>query len=138
MANKSGRPIGDNMNIYYIKGINLVILTETEYNTLIKKYGTKIINKALMILDDWLKKSPIGKKYQVGKAITNRIGSTLIKEGAKKGAKTAAKNALGILRLRERELRSYSFPQCALRMTKKIHSLNDVIIFGFDSFCKLL
>ena len=64
MANKSGRPIGDNMNIYYIKGINLVILTETEYNTLIKKYGTKIINKALMILDDWLKKSPIGKKYQ--------------------------------------------------------------------------
>ena len=62
---KGGRP---NKNSYVssftIPGINTVILTEHQYNTLIERYGCKLINIAIQILERWLKSSPVGCKYR--------------------------------------------------------------------------
>ena len=62
---KGGRPSSEN----YVKVISVpeagaVILTEGQYNTLINKYGSALIQKALEILDKWLNSSPIAIKYK--------------------------------------------------------------------------
>ena len=60
---KGGRPKGDVNNFLRFPDIKLVIITETQYQKLIKKYGQLVIKKAISILDDWLKSSPVGHKY---------------------------------------------------------------------------
>ena len=56
-----GRPEQDS-NIYIeLPDTSLVILTPTQYGSLIEKYGYKLLQKALTIFDDWLKAG--GKKY---------------------------------------------------------------------------
>ncbi len=61
---KGGRP-KYNANIRAsIPEIELVILTPAQYSSLIQKYGYKLLNKALNILEYWLKSSPEGEKYR--------------------------------------------------------------------------
>ena len=62
---KGGRPDGSKyVATFVIPDINLVILTEHQYNVLVKRYGLMLIKKALLILDEWLKTSPIGCRYK--------------------------------------------------------------------------
>lgn len=64
---KGGRPKQDSKIRIELPGIDLVILTPTQYNSLIEKYGYELIRKALQILDSWLKSgSKISGQY-VGK-----------------------------------------------------------------------
>ena len=44
--------------------IDFVILTPTQYGSLIEKYGYELLRKALLILEEWLKSSPEGEKYR--------------------------------------------------------------------------
>ena len=60
---RGGRPTSSSITAIHIPGINTVILTESQYNTLIEKYGVIILNKALQIFDKWLATSPYGEKY---------------------------------------------------------------------------
>jgi len=66
-GNKGGRP-KQNTNIYLkIPQIKLVNLTSNQYDILLKKYGEKILNKAIAVLDEWLNSgSPHAEKY-IGK-----------------------------------------------------------------------
>lgn len=62
---KGGRPNKSSyITAFTIPGINTVILTENQYNTLIERYGAKLINTALNILEHWLISSPVGHKYK--------------------------------------------------------------------------
>ena len=61
---KGGRPKGNNKNPFELPEFSFVILTENEYKTLLEKYGYKLINKALCILENWLESSPEGWKYR--------------------------------------------------------------------------
>ena len=64
---KGGRPKQDSKIRIELPDIDLVILTPTQYNSLVEKYGYEILRKALLILDDWLKTgSKYSKKY-IGK-----------------------------------------------------------------------
>ena len=51
---KGGRPKQDSNIRIEIPDINLVILTPTQYGSLLEKYGYKLLRKALLILDKWL------------------------------------------------------------------------------------
>ena len=64
---KGGRPCQDSTIYIELPEINLVILTQTQYNSLIKRYGDKLIQKALLILDNWLKKGGHASAKYVGK-----------------------------------------------------------------------
>lgn len=62
---KGGRPkINTHITSISIKGINTVILTEYQYDTLLKRYGELLLRKALEILDNWLNSSPTAIKYK--------------------------------------------------------------------------
>ena len=61
---KGGRPIFKPNNSFNIPDIKIVLLTENQYNALIEKYGNKVLSTALNILEEWLIKSPLGKKFQ--------------------------------------------------------------------------
>ena len=61
---KGGRPVSNNCIRIEIPDIEFVILTSNQYFTLIKKYGEALLNKALQILEEWLKTSPKGTKYR--------------------------------------------------------------------------
>ena len=64
---KGGRPKQDSKIRIELPDIDLVILTPTQYNSLIEKYGYKLLRKALFILDEWFKAgSPSANKY-IGK-----------------------------------------------------------------------
>lgn len=52
---KGGRPKQDSNIRIEIPDINLVILTPTQYGSLLEKYGYQLLKKALLILDNWLK-----------------------------------------------------------------------------------
>ncbi len=61
---KGGRP-NYNINIKIeIPANSFVILTPEQYDTLVEKYGYKLIRKAIEILSDWLTRSPLGEKYK--------------------------------------------------------------------------
>lgn len=64
---KGGRPCQDSTIYMELPEINLVILTQTQYNSLIEKYGYKLIRKALLILDSWLKNGGQASAKYVGK-----------------------------------------------------------------------
>ena len=61
---KGGRPSYNNINESELTNTTFVILTQNQYNTLLGKYGYKIIKKALMIFEQWLKSSPNAEKYR--------------------------------------------------------------------------
>ncbi len=60
---KGGRPPMDGLSTFIIPELNTVILTETQYNKLLEKYGKTLLQKALEILDSWLL-SQGGNKYK--------------------------------------------------------------------------
>ena len=64
---KGGRPLQDSTICIELPEINLVILTQTQYDSLIEKYGYKLIRKALLILDNWLKTGGHASAKYVGK-----------------------------------------------------------------------
>ena len=61
---KGGRPVYDKNVKVEIPSVNFVILTPKQYETLLEKYGYKILTKALKIFEKWLKTSPSGIKYK--------------------------------------------------------------------------
>jgi len=61
---KGGRPKYDNSVKIEIPDINFVVLTPAQYGSLLEKYGYELLNKALRILEDWLRTSPSGEKYR--------------------------------------------------------------------------
>lgn len=63
---KGGRPVSNSDIRFEIPNITFVILTETQYNTLLEKYGYKLVKKALKLLEEWLSTTPAGLKH-VGK-----------------------------------------------------------------------
>ena len=62
---KGGRPNSNEyISAFDIPEIKFVILTEYQYKTLLERYGSALIKKALAIFDEWLATSPIGNKYK--------------------------------------------------------------------------
>ena len=61
---KGGRPKTTTITAISIPGITTVILTESQYYTLIKRYGILLLETALKILDEWLNSSPYAIKYK--------------------------------------------------------------------------
>lgn len=61
---KGGRPKYDSEVKISLPDIDFVILTPTQYGSLIEKYGYELLRKALLILEEWLKSSPKGEKYR--------------------------------------------------------------------------
>ena len=59
---RGGRPKQDSSIRKELPDINLVILTPTQYGSLLEKYGYKLLRKSLVILDKWLN-TPVGGKY---------------------------------------------------------------------------
>ncbi|MBQ7763763.1 hypothetical protein IJ384_00190 [bacterium] len=59
---KGGRPKQDSNIRIELPNIDLVILTPIQYSSLLEKYGYELLEKALHILDNWLKS---GSKYAV-------------------------------------------------------------------------
>ena len=57
---KGGRPKQDSTIRIELPDIDVVILTPTQYGSLLEKYGYELLRKALLILDEWLKS---GSKY---------------------------------------------------------------------------
>lgn len=64
---KGGRPKANADSRINLPEIQFVILTSSQYNSLLEKYGYELLRKALKILDGWLGSgSPVAEKY-VGK-----------------------------------------------------------------------
>lgn len=62
---KGGRPDGDKyITTFVIPEFNAVILTESQYNNLLNRYGIQLFTKALEILNNWLSTKPLGVKYK--------------------------------------------------------------------------
>lgn len=61
---KGGRPNYNMQARIILPDIEFVILTPKQYGSLIEKYGYEILQKALKILEDWLKTSPEAEKYR--------------------------------------------------------------------------
>lgn len=59
---KGGRPKQDSKIRIELPDIDLVILTPSQYKTLLEKYGYELLRQALQILDNWLKS---GSKYAI-------------------------------------------------------------------------
>ena len=64
---KGGRPKQDSRIRIELPDIDLVILTPTQYGSLIEKYGYELLRKSLLILDQWLKSGSKTAKQYVGK-----------------------------------------------------------------------
>lgn len=61
---KGGRPRYDISQKIALPEINFVILTPAQYGSLIEKYGYELFQKAIDILEEWLKTSPNSEKYR--------------------------------------------------------------------------
>ena len=62
---KGGRPKGNAyISSFLIPEFNMIILTEHQYDTLLNRYGTALLNKALYIFQQWLLTSPNSEKYK--------------------------------------------------------------------------
>ena len=64
---KGGRPKQDSRIRIELPEIELVILTPSQYNSLLEKYGYELLKKALTIFDKWLKTGGRASKKYVGK-----------------------------------------------------------------------
>ncbi len=51
---KGGRPKQDSKIRIELPDVDLVILTPTQYGSLLEKYGYDLLRRALLILDEWL------------------------------------------------------------------------------------
>lgn len=61
---KGGRPKGNTyISTFIIPEFSTVILTEHQYDTLLKRYGKHLLKKALSIFENWLLTSRTGSKY---------------------------------------------------------------------------
>ena len=62
---KGGRPKGNTYkSVFTLPEADTVILTETQYKKLVKRYGKELIQYALRILEEWLNNSPKGYKHR--------------------------------------------------------------------------
>lgn len=65
---KGGRPSGDSLigvrKTFKLPEFNIIILTENQYETLLQKYGTLLLQRALFVLANWINTSPLAKKYR--------------------------------------------------------------------------
>ena len=59
-----GRPQADSRSDFIITGFSSVILTKTQYDKLLERHGSLLLNKALQILENWLDSSPKGIKHR--------------------------------------------------------------------------
>ena len=64
---KGGRPKQDSNIRIELPDIELVILTPTQYGSLVEKYGYELLRKSLLILDSWLKEGGKSTKKYIGK-----------------------------------------------------------------------
>ena len=64
---KGGRPKQDSTIRIKLPDIDLVILTPTQYGSLLEKYGYELLKKSLFILDSWLKSGSKSANKYVGK-----------------------------------------------------------------------
>ena len=64
---KGGRPKQDSKIRIELPDIDLVILTPSQYGSLLEKYGNELLRKALIILDEWLKSGSRHANKYVGK-----------------------------------------------------------------------
>lgn len=64
---KGGRPKQDSKIRIELPEIDLVILTPTQYGSLLEKYGYDLLRKALFVFDSWLKKGGKSSKKYVGR-----------------------------------------------------------------------
>lgn len=61
---KGGRPKQDSKIRIELPEVDMVILTPTQYGSLLEKYGYKLLSNAVLILDKWLKSgSKEAEKY---------------------------------------------------------------------------
>lgn len=62
---KGGRPKGNTyISSFIIPEFNTVILTQAQYDTLLNRYGTALLNTALSIFQQWLLTSPNSSRYK--------------------------------------------------------------------------
>ncbi len=61
---KGGRPIYNAQIKISLPETELVILTPKQYDSLLEKYGYELMDKAVKILENWLKTSPKSEKYR--------------------------------------------------------------------------
>lgn len=61
---RGGRPKYEAEIKIILPDIEFVILTPAQYGSLIEKYGYELFDKALRILENWLKTSPQSEKYR--------------------------------------------------------------------------
>lgn len=64
---KCGRPKQDSSIRIELQGIDLVILTPSQYDSLLEKYGYDLLKKALCILDSWFKSGSKYARLYIGK-----------------------------------------------------------------------
>ena len=64
---KGGRPKQDSKIRIELPDIDLVILTPTQYGSLLERYGYDLLRRALLILDSWLKSGSRPAAKYVGK-----------------------------------------------------------------------
>ena len=64
---KGGRPKQDSTIRIELPDIDLVILTPSQYGSLLEKYGYDLLKKALVILDEWLLSGGKASQKYVGK-----------------------------------------------------------------------
>jgi hypothetical protein len=64
---KGGRPKQDSKIRIELPDIDLVILTPTQYGSLLERYGYDLLRKSLLILDAWLKSGSRSASKYVGK-----------------------------------------------------------------------
>lgn len=64
---KGGRPKQDSNIRIELPDIELVILTPTQYSSLLEKYGYHLLRKALLILECWLQGGGKPAEKHVGK-----------------------------------------------------------------------
>ena len=61
---KGGRPKYEDARKVYIPNAEFVTLTPAQYKILLKKYGSGVLENAMLLFEDWLKSSPEGIKYR--------------------------------------------------------------------------
>ncbi len=64
---KGGRPKQDSKIRIELPDISLVILTPTQYGSLLEKYGYDLLRKSLLILDEWLLRGGKNAQKYIGK-----------------------------------------------------------------------
>lgn len=64
---KGGRPKQDSTIHIELEDCSLVILTPTQYGSLLEKYGYSLLRKAILILDNWLINGGKASEKYIGK-----------------------------------------------------------------------